>query len=500
MEDAHVYIYNYCDVPDAGYFAIYDGHAGSQAAKWCSENLHDLIRQSILQNEGLLHPSHPPHSEKEPVHGTTEKKRTWIPKRLSISSLASDSDKPSLLMKSPVAEANNKATKKRASSRQFSVSSSAIASSPHAILPSTIPKEERIPLAFKTAFLNADKFMSDDVPAHTGTTAAVAVIRWERIEPLSEYDDKSIATNSSGDDKSTHTNTSTSTTAASEPPADVSSIAAPASSDSDSESDSKSESKSIDPTPAQGQQGQQDQQDQLVPALITPENSNDNDTKDESTQADEGTDTLSELPSNGLHPVVTNGASSIDGSSSVGDADSTFSAPFSHVGSTMSSVSRKSFHHTVVRGNRKRVLYAANVGDSRIVLCRGGTALRLSYDHKGSDPHETARIIKAGGLVIGNRVNGMLAVTRSLGDGYMKSLVTGNPYTTRTELCAEDEFVIIACDGLWDVCTDQEAVELVRDVMDPKQAAKTLVSNAIRKYSSDNITCMVIRLDPTMLD
>jgi len=55
---------------------------------------------------------------------------------------------------------------------------------------------------------------------------------------------------------------------------------------------------------------------------------------------------------------------------------------------------------------RQRVLYTANVGDARIVLCRGGKALRLSYDHKGSDENESRRVSNAGGLILNNRVNG----------------------------------------------------------------------------------------------
>jgi protein phosphatase PTC1 len=98
---------------------------------------------------------------------------------------------------------------------------------------------------------------------------------------------------------------------------------------------------------------------------------------------------------------------------------------------------------------RQRVLYTANVGDARIILCRAGKALRLSYDHKGSDENEGKRIANAGGLILNNRVNGVLAVTRALGDCYMKDLVTGHPYTTETVIQPElDEFVIIACDGV----------------------------------------------------
>ncbi|KAF9738937.1 hypothetical protein PMIN06_003572 [Paraphaeosphaeria minitans] len=146
--------------------------------------------------------------------------------------------------------------------------------------------------------------------------------------------------------------------------------------------------------------------------------------------------------------------------------------------------------------SRQRVLYTANVGDARIVLCRNGRALRLSYDHKGSDDNEGRRVASAGGLILNNRVNGVLAVTRALGDAYMKDLVTGHPYTTETVIQPDqDEFLILACDGLWDVCSDQEAVDLVRGVHDPQVASKTLVEHALARFSTDNLSCMVVRFD-----
>ena len=81
----------------------------------------------------------------------------------------------------------------------------------------------------------------------------------------------------------------------------------------------------------------------------------------------------------------------------------------------------------------------ANAGDARAVLSRGGKAVRLTYDHKGNDKQEAKRIMDAGGFVMGGRVNGVLAVTRSLGDSSMKDFVVGSPYTTETELSEEDE-------------------------------------------------------------
>lgn len=98
--------------------------------------------------------------------------------------------------------------------------------------------------------------------------------------------------------------------------------------------------------------------------------------------------------------------------------------------------------------NTQRVLYTANAGDARGVLCRAGRAVRLTYDHKGSDKQEAKRITDAGGFVMSGRVNGILAVTRSLGDSSMKEYVVGSPYTTETRLGSEDEFLILACDGV----------------------------------------------------
>ncbi|KAK4218031.1 phosphatase 2C-like domain-containing protein [Rhypophila decipiens] len=163
-----------------------------------------------------------------------------------------------------------------------------------------------------------------------------------------------------------------------------------------------------------------------------------------------------------------------------------------------SSVASPEVAHARLKGSasRQRVLYTANVGDARIILCRSGKALRLSYDHKGSDENEGKRITNAGGLILNNRVNGVLAVTRALGDTYMKDLVTGHPYTTETVIQPElDEFIIIACDGLWDVCSDQDAVDLVRNIQDPVAAAKVLVDHALTHFSTDNLSCMIIRFN-----
>lgn len=146
-------------------------------------------------------------------------------------------------------------------------------------------------------------------------------------------------------------------------------------------------------------------------------------------------------------------------------------------------------------GKPRRVLYTANVGDARAVLSRKGQAVRLTYDHKASDAQEAKRITDAGGFVMNNRVNAVLAVTRSLGDSSMKEFVVGAPYTTETRLTEEDTFLIVACDGLWDVVDDQDAVDLIRDIDDAQMAAQKLLAHALSNFSTDNTSVMVVKFN-----
>lgn len=158
--------------------------------------------------------------------------------------------------------------------------------------------------------------------------------------------------------------------------------------------------------------------------------------------------------------------------------------------------------------SHRRMLYTSNVGDLRIVLCRSGRLYRLSYDHKASDSNEIERVRDAGGLIVNHRVNGVFAITRSLGDSYIKNLVTGKPFTTATQITDQDEFIILACDGVWDVLSDEAACKFVQGVFkqqmegnqswDPTEAAKKLCKLAIDKGSTDNITVMIVKLEPSI--
>lgn len=147
----------------------------------------------------------------------------------------------------------------------------------------------------------------------------------------------------------------------------------------------------------------------------------------------------------------------------------------------------------------QRVLYTANVGDARAVLCHDGKAIRLSHDHKASDPLEQKRIRDAGGFVHNERVNGILAVARSLGDHELKEYIIGTPFTSRMVLSTggkdpQDTVVVLACDGVWDTMDDQQVCDLANAHQDPREAAKLICDSAITAGSSDNISVIVVYL------
>ena len=125
-------------------------------------------------------------------------------------------------------------------------------------------------------------------------------------------------------------------------------------------------------------------------------------------------------------------------------------------------------HHRVTAGCTACVIfccddkaYVANAGDSRAVLCRGGVAVNLSEDHKPSQKKELGRIRAAGGFVNSQgRINGNLNLSRSIGDLKYKQvfgfapedqIITAEPDVTVTTILPEDEFILLACDGIWEV-------------------------------------------------
>ncbi|XP_017698925.1 protein phosphatase 2C 50-like [Phoenix dactylifera] len=161
----------------------------------------------------------------------------------------------------------------------------------------------------------------------------------------------------------------------------------------------------------------------------------------------------------------------------------------------------------------------ANCGDSRAVLCRGKEPMALSVDHKPNRDDEYARIEASGGKVIqwnGYRVFGVLAMSRSIGDRYLKPWIIPEPEVTIVPRVREDECLILASDGLWDVMSNEEVCDAARrrillwhkknagaassaqrgEGADPaaQSAAEYLAKLALQKGSKDNITIIVVDL------
>jgi len=162
-----------------------------------------------------------------------------------------------------------------------------------------------------------------------------------------------------------------------------------------------------------------------------------------------------------------------------------------------------------------RTIIAANIGDSRAVLCRNSTAWDLTRDHKPNDPLEKDRIEKLGGKVVwcGDtdkqgepilergiyRVNGNLALSRAVGDRSERPHVTADPEIIAIPVHDEDEFIILATDGLWDVLESSEAVDLIQKLVEqglPRDRVATwMVEESIRRGTYDNVTVVIIWLD-----
>ena len=144
-------------------------------------------------------------------------------------------------------------------------------------------------------------------------------------------------------------------------------------------------------------------------------------------------------------------------------------------------------------------IYVANAGDARAVLCRSGRALRLSYDHKPSDDKERQRIAELGGFVTNDRVNGILAVSRALGDHPFKKWVVSTPFWVDSDIVRSDSMLLLACDGLWDVIDDQEAVDLVRgplSLTDPSDSLSLSLSLSLSRSLSLSLSlsCSLSRI------
>ncbi|KAH9597889.1 PPM-type phosphatase domain [Trypanosoma melophagium] len=165
-----------------------------------------------------------------------------------------------------------------------------------------------------------------------------------------------------------------------------------------------------------------------------------------------------------------------------------------------------------------RMLYVACLGDARAVLYDGNMTIPMSEDHKPTNKKEHTRILQCGGFVQFGRVCGILAVSRALGDYEFK--FNGNRFTANRELMVSNiadvrqinltdssKFLLMACDGLWDVVENEEATQFVRDFLSytpdvgsSPESTKRALNNCCQKLaefavdrgSTDNVSVMLL--------
>eukprot|EP00486_Rosalina_sp_Unknown_P016701 CAMPEP_0201578948 /NCGR_PEP_ID=MMETSP0190_2-20130828/26110_1 /ASSEMBLY_ACC=CAM_ASM_000263 /TAXON_ID=37353 /ORGANISM="Rosalina sp." /LENGTH=535 /DNA_ID=CAMNT_0048012699 /DNA_START=79 /DNA_END=1686 /DNA_ORIENTATION=- len=152
-------------------------------------------------------------------------------------------------------------------------------------------------------------------------------------------------------------------------------------------------------------------------------------------------------------------------------------------------------------------LWCCNVGDSRSVLINSSytTVKQLSVEHKPDYPLEKQRIEQANGWVTFGRVCGILAVSRSLGDKDFKyeieNLVISTPDITHHKLTFnEDKFVIVACDGLYDVFTNEQCMQWLEknsnDSISMQDLTDKLCHTSIYdRKTKDNVSIIIVKID-----
>ncbi|KAL3809666.1 hypothetical protein ACHAXA_004217 [Cyclostephanos tholiformis] len=168
-------------------------------------------------------------------------------------------------------------------------------------------------------------------------------------------------------------------------------------------------------------------------------------------------------------------------------------------------------------------IICANLGDSRAILQRGDmTVTSLSNDHKPNNKDEAMRIHNAGGMIIGGTIGGRLAVSRGLGDFAFKhtasvlcaadgknskiddyvhtenQMVTSVPEISTLERQADDKFIVVACDGIWDVFSNENCANLISTIFDEGECSVSLACEEVldqcyAKGSLDNMTAILIK-------
>ena len=155
---------------------------------------------------------------------------------------------------------------------------------------------------------------------------------------------------------------------------------------------------------------------------------------------------------------------------------------------------------SLIRNNK---LLVGNVGDCRALLLSNGKSIQMSIDQKPTNPEEMKRIASLGGIITNNlgvaRVNGVLAVSRAFGNRKLRKVIRPDIEMMQRELTKDDDFLIMASDGLWDVLRNRDVCDICYSLASSstnqvQQIADQLVSSALSKGSMDNVTCIVVKL------
>jgi len=155
--------------------------------------------------------------------------------------------------------------------------------------------------------------------------------------------------------------------------------------------------------------------------------------------------------------------------------------------------------------NDNRYLNILNTGDSRAIICKNNIAHPLTIDHKPNFPSEKSRIESVGGKIAFDGLDWRikdLSVSRSFGDISSQPCVTYLPDMFRYTITKADQFIVMACDGLWDVMSNQDVANYVllhcynpvtnKRINKDFSVAKKLAEFAISKGSSDNVSIIII--------
>ena len=159
------------------------------------------------------------------------------------------------------------------------------------------------------------------------------------------------------------------------------------------------------------------------------------------------------------------------------------------------------------------VIYIANVGDSLSVMYKNKKAYNLNREHQLIIPSEKERVLKSGAKINGYRINGMLNLTRAIGDLSFKSnmqlkrheqSVIALPEITKIEDTGDIDFIIMGCDGVWDCVKRQFLCDFVDKEINENpnknlsEILKTIFDRCVSPVwgvvlGTDNMSCIIIQ-------